>query len=100
MVAACPLSTATVVVRPIVRLIIDGSSRFCRRAASARCASNVTWCYHRHAVQGGSRRQTIVVGHDAIELVAQFQSCGKVESVQAAHAANVSEKESRHDHGR
>jgi hypothetical protein len=45
--------------------------------------------YHGDAVQGGSRRHTVVVGHDAVELVTQFQSCRKMESVQAPQLFGV-----------
>ena len=39
---------------------------------------------HRDAVSGGRRRHTVVVGHDAVQLVAQLERCGEMEGVQAA----------------
>ena len=47
------------------------------------------WRYHRNAVKGGRRRHAVVVGHDAVELVAELQRGGEVESVQAPQLPGV-----------
>jgi hypothetical protein len=46
-------------------------------------------CYHGDAVLEGSRRHSAVVGHDAVEIVAQFESCREMESVQAPQLFGV-----------
>lgn len=47
------------------------------------------WRYHRDAVQGSRSRQMVVISHDAVELVAQLQSCCEMKGVWAAQLVGV-----------